>query len=209
MCVFVRVCVCVCVCVCLFSRAIETDKLQHCGFNECTNMSTFISVILTVSSAHFGDRTASETSLYESVHVQSLPSANCTQVGLGCPLQYRTLLQLKELCGILVINHLLSTAIEPLSCLRHGTDERYDRAVVFHNHAITKPVLCARIVVEMGSHPTKLFLFNHITPFSTKGLEKSLCDFTGTIFAQYELSSPERLKPDTNNSLAFETTCLG
>ncbi len=28
----------------------------------------------------------------------------------------------------------------------------------------------------------KRFLFNHTNPFSTKGLEKSLCDFTGIIF---------------------------
>ncbi len=54
------------------------------------------------------------------------------------------------------------------------------------NSAITKPVECARNVVEMGSHPTKRFLFNHTTPFSTKGLEKSLCDSTGTIFVQCE-----------------------
>ena len=52
----------------------------------------------------------------------------------------------------------------------------------FYNSAISKHVTRARIVVEMGSHPTKWFLFNHTTPFSTKGLEKSLCDFTGTIF---------------------------
>ncbi len=39
----------------------------------------------------------------------------------------------------------------------------------------------ARIVVEMGSHTTKLVPVQyHTTPFSTKGLEKSLCDFTGT-----------------------------
>ncbi len=30
------------------------------------------------------------------------------------------------------------------------------------------------------------FLFNHTTPFLTEGLEKSLCDFTGTIFVQCE-----------------------
>ncbi len=32
------------------------------------------------------------------------------------------------------------------------------------------------------------FLFNHMctTPFSTKGLKKSLCDFTGSIFVQCE-----------------------
>ncbi len=41
-------------------------------------------------------------------------------------------------------------------------------------------------MVEMGSHPTKRFLFNHTTPFSTKGLEKSLCDFTETILVQCE-----------------------
>ena len=41
-------------------------------------------------------------------------------------------------------------------------------------------------MVEMGSHPTKRFLFNHTTPFLIKGLEKSLCDFTGTIFVQCE-----------------------
>ena len=51
---------------------------------------------------------------------------------------------------------------------------------VFYNSAISKHVVRARIVVEMGSHPTKRFLFNHTTPFLTKGLEKSLCDFTGT-----------------------------
>ena len=41
-------------------------------------------------------------------------------------------------------------------------------------------------MVEMGSHPTKRFLFNHTTPFSTKGLKKSLRDFTGTIFVSCE-----------------------
>ncbi len=57
----------------------------------------------------------------------------------------------------------------------------------FYNSAITKPDLCAHIMVEMGSHLTKKeFLFNHTTLFSTKGLEKSLYDFTGTIFAQCE-----------------------
>ncbi len=43
------------------------------------------------------------------------------------------------------------------------------------NSAISKHVVWARILVEMGSHPTKRFLFNHTTPFSTKDLEKSLC----------------------------------
>ncbi len=56
----------------------------------------------------------------------------------------------------------------------------------FYKSAISKRVVRARIVVEMGSHPTKRFLFNHTTPFSTKGLKKSLCDFTGTIFVQCE-----------------------
>ncbi len=56
----------------------------------------------------------------------------------------------------------------------------------FYNSAISEHVVQARIVVEMGSHPTKRFLFNHTTPFSTKGLKKSLCDFTGTIFVQCE-----------------------
>ncbi len=56
----------------------------------------------------------------------------------------------------------------------------------FYNFAISKHVVRARIVVETGSHPTKRFLFNHTTPFLTKGLEKSLCDFTGTIFVQCE-----------------------
>ncbi len=43
--------------------------------------------------------------------------------------------------------------------------------------------------VLVGSHLQKwflLFLFNHTTPFSTKGLDKSLFDFTGTIIAQCE-----------------------
>ncbi len=56
----------------------------------------------------------------------------------------------------------------------------------FYNSAISKHVIQARFVVEMGSHPTKRFLFNHTTPFSTKGLEKSLCDFTGSAFVQCE-----------------------
>ncbi len=56
----------------------------------------------------------------------------------------------------------------------------------FYNSAISKHVVRARIVVEMGSHPTKRLLFNHTTPFSTKGLEMSLCDFTGTIIVQCE-----------------------
>ena len=52
----------------------------------------------------------------------------------------------------------------------------------FYNSAITTPVVCAHIIVEMGSNLPKGFLFNHTTPFSTKGLEYSLCDFTGTNF---------------------------
>ncbi len=56
----------------------------------------------------------------------------------------------------------------------------------FYNSAISKHVVRPRIVVEMGSRPTKMVLFNHTTPFSTKGLEKSLCDFTGTVFVQCE-----------------------
>ena len=58
--------------------------------------------------------------------------------------------------------------------------------VKFYNSAITKPVVCAHIVVERVLTLQKGFLFNHTTPFSTKGLEKSLCDFTGTIFVQCE-----------------------
>ncbi len=57
------------------------------------------------------------------------------------------------------------------------------RTVSFCNSAITKPVVCARIVVEISS---AWFVFNHTTPFSTKGLEKSLCGFPGTIFVQCE-----------------------
>ncbi len=49
-----------------------------------------------------------------------------------------------------------------------------------------KLVICARIVAEIGSHPTKRVLFNHTTPFSTKGLEKSQRELTGTIFVQCE-----------------------
>ena len=59
-------------------------------------------------------------------------------------------------------------------------------SVQFYNSAITKTVICARIVVEMGSHLTKRFLFNHTTHFSTKSLGKSWCDFTGTTFEQCE-----------------------
>ncbi len=56
----------------------------------------------------------------------------------------------------------------------------------FYHSAISKHVVRARIVVEMGSYPTKRFLFNHTTFFSKKGLEKSLCDFTRTVFVQCE-----------------------
>ncbi len=41
------------------------------------------------------------------------------------------------------------------------------------------------MVVEKGSRQQRGFLFNHTTHFS-KGLEKSKCDFTGTIFIQCE-----------------------
>ncbi len=60
------------------------------------------------------------------------------------------------------------------------------RQTQFYHSAISEHVVRARIMVEIGSHPTKRFLFNHTTPFSTKGLEKSLCDFAGTIFVQCE-----------------------
>ncbi len=65
----------------------------------------------------------------------------------------------------------------------------------FYNSAISKHVIRARIMVEMGSHPTKRFLFNHTTPFSAKGLEKSLCDFTGSIFVQCENSVIKNQSP--------------
>ena len=42
----------------------------------------------------------------------------------------------------------------------------------FYNSVITNPVVCACIVIEMGSHHQKWFLFHHTTLFSTKGLEK-------------------------------------
>ncbi len=48
-----------------------------------------------------------------------------------------------------------------------------------YNSAITKPVVSARIMVEMGSHLTKRVPVKSHNSFSTKGLEKSLCDFTG------------------------------
>ena len=52
--------------------------------------------------------------------------------------------------------------------------------------AIKKPGVGARIVVEMGSHIPKGFLFNDTTLFSTstKGMEKSLRDFTGNHFCE-------------------------
>ncbi len=48
-----------------------------------------------------------------------------------------------------------------------------------------------RIAGRCKGSPTlqKWFLFNHTTLFSTKGLEKSLYDFTGTYFAVGELTS--------------------
>ncbi len=42
---------------------------------------------------------------------------------------------------------------------------------------------CNLIVVEVSSHTEKRFLFNHTTLFSTKCLQKSLYDFTGTTFS--------------------------
>ncbi len=50
--------------------------------------------------------------------------------------------------------------------------------------------LCGLLCINVPSHKNGLspkqkgFLWNHTTLFSTKSLEKSLCDFTGTIFVQ-------------------------
>ncbi len=45
--------------------------------------------------------------------------------------------------------------------------------------------MCARVVIEMGSHLIEMVpAQSHNSFLSTKGLEKSLCDFTGTIFVQ-------------------------
>ncbi len=55
---------------------------------------------------------------------------------------------------------------------------------LFYNSAITKPVECACILVEIGSHNTKMVTVQSHNFFLTKSLEKSLCDFTGTIFVQ-------------------------
>ncbi len=53
---------------------------------------------------------------------------------------------------------------------------------------VTEPLAGGRIVGEMGSHTVqKRFLFNHTTPFASKGLEKSLCDWRGTMLAQCEI----------------------
>ncbi len=54
----------------------------------------------------------------------------------------------------------------------------------FYHAAVTKPLVCDPLGV--GIHPLqKRFLFNHTTLFLTKGLENSLYDFTGTIFAAW------------------------
>lgn len=42
----------------------------------------------------------------------------------------------------------------------------------FFNSAVTKSVVCARTVVEMGHHLTKCFLLNHTTYLSTKTSRK-------------------------------------
>ncbi len=80
------------------------------------------------------------------------------------------------------------------------------RSFLFYHSAISKHVVRAHIVVEMGSHPTKRFLFNHTTPFLTKGLEKSLCHFTGTVFVQCENPVFIPTACSCNNVLALPTT---
>ena len=55
------------------------------------------------------------------------------------------------------------------------------------NSAITKLIVCTRMVVEVGCHLTKMVPFQSIQNFFlTKGFDKSSCDFTRTIFVQCE-----------------------
>ena len=86
--------------------------------------------------------------------------------------------------------HLLGENLQTLWQHLHGNMRTPNQVIEFDSHKFYPKIehqsCIACIVVEMGSHPTKRFLFNHTTPFSTKGLEKSLCDFTGTIFVQCE-----------------------
>ncbi len=51
----------------------------------------------------------------------------------------------------------------------------------------------------------KGFLFSHTTTFSTKGLEKSLCDFTGTIL--YSVRTLSCTTADNPNTESDEPRC--
>ncbi len=54
----------------------------------------------------------------------------------------------------------------------------------FHHAAIMRPLVRDPIVAEVSSHTTKLVPVQSYNSFPPpKGLEKSLYDFTGTIFA--------------------------
>ncbi len=56
----------------------------------------------------------------------------------------------------------------------------------FYHAAVTEPLVRDLIVAKVSPHTLQnWFLFNHTTLFSTKGLEKSLYDFTGTIFTAW------------------------
>ncbi len=48
---------------------------------------------------------------------------------------------------------------------------------------VTKPLVHDLIVEEVSSHTARMVPVHSTTLFSIKGLEKSLHDFTGTIFA--------------------------
>ncbi len=62
---------------------------------------------------------------------------------------------------------------------------------VFCNSAITKPVVCACIVIEMGSHLTKWVPVRLISQPKVS----ELCGFTGTIFVQYENPVGQYMRP--------------
>ncbi len=60
--------------------------------------------------------------------------------------------------------------------------------VAFYNSGIAELVVCVHVMEEVGSHLKKWFLFNYTTLFLTKGLETSLCGFTGTILYRWQLN---------------------
>ncbi len=97
---------------------------------------------------------------------------------------------LKQLEGYSLQHSSISICLPPRHTLqleqRRDIHANIRTTLHFHNSAITKPVVCARMVVEMGSHLTRMIPGQSHNCFLNHRSQKSLCDFTGTIFEQCE-----------------------